>query len=88
MHIELEHYRACTPQNRTPVEKKRRKTLSIRRFRVSRDGTKRLISVTDGCRTTKAAQEQSCSVEPFYVPVNTRAKNKDSKTFWDDGNQQ
>ena len=57
----------------------------MRRFKVSRDGTRRLISETRSCRTTKANQEPDdvSLVEPFYVPVNARFK-RDPKNFWDD----
>ena len=94
LHVELDHLRSCTPSNlnRTTLsrleagdKKKRRKVLSIRRFKVSSDGTRRLISVQSGFRTTKAEPDESCAVEPFYVPVNTRSKGKkDAKNFWDD----
>ena len=65
-------------------KKKKRKVISVRRFRISADGTRLLISVTSGLNTTKASNQptETCIIEPFYVPVNTRIKN-DPKTFWD-----
>ena len=70
-------------------KKKKRRVLSIRRFKVSADGTRRLISVDYGMNTTKAGRNEpneSCVVEPFYVPVNTRSRGKkDAMNFWDDG---
>ena len=36
-------------------------------------------------KTKQSEPTDSCVVEPFYVPVNSRIKNKDSKNFWDDG---
>jgi len=36
-------------------KKKKRKVISVRRFRISADGTRRLISVTSGLNTTKAS---------------------------------
>jgi hypothetical protein len=60
----------------------------VRRFKVSSDGTRRLISVHNRSSPTRAKpdlEESSCVVEPFYVPVNSRMKNRDSKNFWDDG---
>ena len=93
MQKELEAYRASTPQSFMSVsrldgseKKKRRKVVSIRRFKVSQDGTRRLISERTG-RSQSAAQREpneSCVVEPFYVPVNTHVRNKNKKNFWDD----
>lgn len=62
----------------------------MRRFRISADGTRRLISVTSGLNTTKASDKptDTCIVEPFYVPVNTRIKNNDSNNFWDNGSDE
>ena len=56
---------------------------------MSTDGTKKLISVTNGMNTTKASgakqPNDSCVVEPFYVPVNTRLSKPTGKdNFWDE----
>jgi len=40
-------------------KKKKRKTISVRRFKVSPDGTRVLISMTTGLSTTKASQMPS-----------------------------
>jgi len=95
MKKEIDAYRSSTPTNYRSIsqldgteKKKRRKIISIRRFKISSDGTRRLISVQTGISPSKTKQTEpndSCVVEPFYVPVNSRIKNKDSKNFWDDG---
>ena len=68
-------------------KKKKRRVISVRRFKVSADGTKRLISVTCGVgssnNTASKEPNEVSTVEPFYVPVNTH-KKKSSKNFWDD----
>ena len=66
---------------------KKRKVLSVRRFKISADGTRQLLSVTSGFNTTTNSSkkpDESCAVEPFYVPVNPRKKNMNSQNFWDD----
>ena len=57
----------------------------MRRFKISSDGTKQLISVTTVPSTTKASNlpSETCLVEPFYVPVNG-GKPKSGSNFWDD----
>ena len=67
-----------------------KKKVSIRRYKVYKDGTKRLISVTTAPNTTKALEKSLSALSSIdsdssnMQPARTRARVVDAENFCDD----
>ena len=76
---------AATTENGVKKPRRRRRVVSVRRFKVNSDGTKQLISVTTGPTTyirsrnfASSSQANSTSDAAFNAMF-----GKDAKNYWD-----